>query len=128
MDKYKKIINQVRAKDDKKAQKKELDAIVEVMCLSIDESPHMIALEDGAAILAALYTLCMDDDLDTRGGYLEIRDRMVYLVYDMYDTMREKYPVPSGAKSENKSEPDIADALERLRAISAKEDRHDLDG
>ena len=83
----------------------------------------MIALEDGAAILAALYTLCMDDDLDTRGAYLEIRDRMVYLIYDLYDTMRDKYPVHDRPKSENKSEPDVTEAIERLRAISTEEDR-----
>lgn len=123
MNKYKKIIDQVRAKGDKKSQEKEAAAIVEVMCLSIDDSPHMIAMKDGAATLAALYTLCVDDGIDTRGGYLELRDRMVYLVYDMYDGMREKYPVPAQATSEGKSEPDIAHALERLRSISAEEDR-----
>lgn len=123
MDKYRKIIEQVRSKGDKKSQKKEIDSIVEVMCLSVDESPHMIAMEDGAAILSALYTLCMDDNLDIRGAYLELRDRMVYLIYDMYDTMRDKYPSHTRAKSEDTSEPDIADALERLRTISAKEDR-----
>ena len=123
MDKYKKIIDQVRAKGDKKAQKKEIDSIVEVMCLSSDESPHMIALADGAAILSALYTLCLDDDLDTRGGYLELRDRMVYLIYDMYDKMSEKYPAHTRPKSENKSEPDVIEAIERLRAISTEEDR-----
>lgn len=123
MNKYKKIIDQVRAKGDEKAKEKEADAIAEVMCLSIDDSPHMISLDDGAAILAALYTLCMDDDLDTRGPYLEIRERMVYLIYDLYDAMRDKYPVPARAKSEGQSEPDIADALERLRSISAEEDR-----
>lgn len=123
MDKYKKIIEQVRRKGDKKAQEKEADAIVEVMCLSVDDSPHMIAMEDGAATLAALYTLCMDDGINTVGAYLEIRDRMIYLIYDMYDAMREKYPVPARAKSEGQAEPDIADALDRLRSISAKEDR-----
>lgn len=123
MDKYKKIIEQVREKGNKKAQEKEAAAIAEVMCLSIDDSPHMIAMEDGAATLAALYTLCVDDGIDTRGGYLELRDRMVYLVYDMYDKMREKYPVPTQATSEGEAEPDIAHALKRLRTISAKEDR-----
>lgn len=123
MDKYKRILEQVRSKGDKKAQEKEAAAIAEVMCLSIDDSPHMIAMEDGAAILAALYTLCLDDYIDTRGSYLELRDRMVYLVYDMYDKMREKYPVPTQATSEGKAEPDIAHALERLRSISAGEDR-----
>lgn len=123
MNKYKKIIDQVRAKDDKKAQEKEADAIAEVMCLSIDDSPHMIALEDGAAILAALYTLCMDDGINTVGAYLEIRDRLVYLLYDLYDKMREKYPVPARAKSEGQSEPDVVDALERLRSISTEEER-----
>lgn len=123
MDKYKRILEQVRSKGNKKAQEKEAAAIVEVMCLSVDDSPHMIAMEDGTATLAALYTLCVDDGIDTRGGYLELRDRMVYLIYDMYDGMREIYPVPAQAASEGKSERDIADALERLRAISAKEDR-----
>lgn len=123
MDKYKRILEQVRGKNDKKAKEKEVDAIAEVMCLSIDESPHMIAMEDGAAALAALYTLCLDDDLDTRGAYLELRDRMVYLIYDLYEKMAEKYPAPAREKSECQSEPDIAHELERLRAISAKEDR-----
>lgn len=123
MNKYKKIIDQVRAKGDKKAQEKETDAIVDVMCLSIDDSPHMIALEDGAAILASLYTLCMDDGINTIGAYLEIKERMDYLISSMHDKMREKYPVPARAKSEGQSEPDIADALERLRSISAEEDR-----
>lgn len=128
MDKYRKIIEQVRKKIDKRAQEKEARDIAEIMCLSIDESPHMIALADGAAILSALYTLCMDDDLDTRGGYLELRDRMVYLIYDMYDTMHDKYPSHTRAKSEDTSEPDVTEAIERLRAISTEEDRHDLDG
>lgn len=122
MDKCKRILEQVRAKGDKKAQEKEVAAIAEVMYLSVDESPHMIAMEDGAAMLAALYTLCLDDDLDTRGAYLELRDRMVYLIYDLYDTMRDKYPVHDRPKSENKSEPDVLDALKRLRAISDEED------
>ena len=123
MDKYKRILEQVRSKGNKKAQEKEAAAIVEVMCLSVDDSPHMIAMEDGAATLAALYTLCVDDGIDTRGGYLELLDRMIYMIYDMYDKMKEKYPVPARAKSEGQSEPDIADALERLRSISAEEDR-----
>lgn len=115
MDKYKRILEQVRSKGDKKAREKEAAAI--------DDSPHMIALEDGATTLAALYTLCMDDNIDTRGGYLEIRDRLVYLLYDLYDKMREKYPVPARTKSEGRLEPDVIEALERLRTISAEEDR-----
>jgi len=122
MDKYKRILEQVRSKGNKKAQEKEAAAIVEVMCLSVDDSPHMIAMEDGAATLAALYTLCVDDGIDTRGGYLELRDRMIYMIYDMYDKMREKYPVPTQATSEGKAEPDVLDALKRLRAISDEED------
>ncbi len=123
MNKYKKIIDQIQLKGDKRAQEKEARDIAEIMCLSIDESPHMIALADGAAILAALYTLCMDDDLDTRGAYLELRDRMVYLIYDLYDTMRDKYQAHTQAKSEKTSEPDVTEAIERLRAISTEEDR-----
>lgn len=122
MDKYKKIIEQVRAKGDKKAKEKEADAIAEVLCLSVDESPHMIAMEDGAAMLAALYTLCLDDGINTIGAYLEIRGRLDNLLDDMYDKMREIYPVPAQVASEGKSERDIADALERLRAISDEED------
>lgn len=123
MDKYRKIIEQVMEKIDKKAQEKEARDIAEIMCLSIDESPHMIALADGAAILAALYTLCVDDGIDTRGGYLELRDRMVYLIYDLYDDMSGKYPAHTRPKSEKTSEPDVTEAIERLRAISTEEDR-----
>lgn len=123
MNKYKKIIEQVRSKGDEKAKEKEADAISEVLCLSVDDSPHMIALEDGAATLAALYTLCMDDGINTIGAYLEIKERMDYLISSMHDKMREKYPVPARAKSECQSEPDITDALDRLRAISTEEER-----
>lgn len=125
MNKYKKVIDQIREKGngDKKAKEKEADAIAEVLCLSVDESPHMIAMEDGAAMLAALYTLCLDDGINTIGAYLEIRGRLDNLLDDMYDKMREIYPVPTQATSEGKAEPDIAHALECLRAISAKEDR-----
>lgn len=123
MNKYKKIIDQVQLKGDKKAKEKEVDAIAEVMCLSIDESPHMIALEDGAAILAALYTLCMDDGINTIGAYLEIKERLDYLISSMYDKMREKYPAHTRPKSEKTSEPDVTEAIERLRAISTEEDR-----
>lgn len=123
MDKYKKIIDQVRGKGDKKAKEKETDAIAEVMCLSVDESPHMIALEDGAVTLAALYTLCMDDGINTIGDYLEIRERLNNLMDDMHDKMRERYPVPARAASEGQTEPDITDALDRLRAISTEEER-----
>ena len=119
------ICRQIREKGngDKKAKEKEADAIAEVLCLSVDESPHMIAMEDGAAMLAALYTLCLDDGINTIGAYLEIRGRLDNLLDDMYDKMREIYAVPAQAASEGKSERDIADALERLRAISVKEDR-----
>lgn len=123
MEKFKKILEDVREKGDKKAMVREAEYISETMCYAIDEAPYMLALEDGAATLAALYTLCLDDYVDTRGSYLELRDRMVYLVYDMYDKMREKYPVPTQATSEGEAEPDIAHALKRLRTISAKEDR-----
>lgn len=123
MDKYKKIIDQVRGKGDKKAKEKETDAIAEVMCLSVDESPHMIALEDGAVTLAALYTLCMDDGINTIGAYLEIRERLDNLLDDMYEKMRERYPVPARAASEDQTEPDITDALDHLRAISTEEER-----
>ena len=130
MDKYKKIIEQVRGKSDKKAKEKEADAIAEVLCLSVDESPHMIAMEDGAAMLAALYTLCLDDGINTIGAYLEIRGRLDNLLDDMYDKMREIYPVPARTASKDKSELDVIEAMERLRAISTKErrDHNDLDG
>ena len=101
MNKYKKVIDQIREKGN--GGKK--------------------AMEDGAAMLAALYTLCLDDGINTVGAYLEIRGRLDNLLDDMYDKMREIYPVPTRTASEGKSERDIADALERLRAISAKEDR-----
>lgn len=130
MDKYKRILEQVRGKNNKKAKEKEADAIAEVLCLSVDASPHMIAMEDGAAMLAALYTLCLDDGINTIGAYLEIRGRLDNLLDDMYDKMREIYPVPSRMKSEDKSEPAVMDMLKRMRAISTKErrDHNDLDG
>lgn len=124
MNKYKKIVDQVREKGngDKKAEEKEADAIAEIMCLSVDDSPHMIAMEDGAATLAALYTLCLDDGINTTGACLEIRERLDYLIASMYDKIREKYPVPARAASEGQSEPDVIESMERLCAISTEED------
>lgn len=132
MNKYYKIIDQVREKgnSDKKIKEKEVDAIVEVMCLSIEKSPHMIALDDGAATLAALYTLCLDDGINTIGVYLEIRKRLNSLMDDMYNRMREIYPVPAKTESDGKLEPKIKEMIEQMRAISTNEwrDHHDLDG
>lgn len=122
MNKYKKIIDQVRAKGDKKAKEKEADAIAEVMCLSVDESPHMIAMEDGAAAVAAMYTLCVEDGLNTVMEYLELRDRLDGLMSDMHDKIREIYPVPVRAASDGQSEPDVIESMERLCAISTEED------
>ena len=132
MNKYYKIIDQVREKgnSDKIMKEKEVDAIVEVMCLSVEESPHMIALDDGAATLAALYTLCLDDGINTIGVYLEIRKRLNSLMDNMYNRMREKYPVPTRATSEGKLETKVMTILKQMRAISIKERRkhNDLDG
>ena len=132
MNKYYKIIDQVREKanSDKIMKEKEVDSIVEVMGLSIEKSPYMIALDDGAATLAALYTLCLDDGINTIGVYLEIRKRLNSLMDNMYNRMREKYPVPTRATSEGKLEPKIKGMIEQMRAISTNEwrDHHDLDG
>ena len=70
MDKYRKILKEVREKCEKKDQQKTAEGIAETMCLSVDESPHMIAMEDGAAAIVAMYTLCVDDGLDTVMAYL----------------------------------------------------------
>lgn len=102
MDKYRKILQEVRGKQQKKDQEKQARDIAETMCLSIDESPHMIAMEDGAAAVAAMYTLCVDDGLDTVMEYLELREHLNGLLGDMYDKMREIYSVPAqgeGGKS-----------------------------
>lgn len=107
MDKYRKILVAVRGKQQKKGQKKQARNIAETMCLSIDESPHMIAMEDGAAAIAAMYTLCVDDGLDTVMEYLELREHLDGLLGDMYDKMRERYPVPAHRESGDKAKPRI---------------------
>ena len=103
MDKYRKILATVRGKQHKKDQEKQVRDIAETMCLSVDESPHMIAMEDGAAAVAAMYTLCVDDGLDTVMEYLELKDRLDGLLGDMHDKMREIYPVPAQGESGDKS-------------------------
>lgn len=108
MDKYRKILEQVREKNDKKAKEKESERIADMMCLSVDESPHMIAMEDGAAAVAAMYTLCVEDGLNTVMEYLELKDRLDGLLGDMHDKMREIYPVPAKEASKIKLEPIIA--------------------
>ena len=107
MDKYRKILQAAREKSEKKDQQKTAEVIAETICLSIDESPHMIAVEDGAAAIAAMYTLCVDDGLDTVMEYLELKDRLDGLLGDMHDKMRAIYPVPAHRESGNKSTPCI---------------------
>lgn len=107
MDKYRKIVKEVRGKQYKKDQEKQARNIAETMCLSVDESPHMIAMEDGAAAVAAMYTLCVEDGLDTVMEYLELKDRLDGLLGDMYDKMRKIYPVPAHRESGSKSKPCI---------------------
>lgn len=103
MDKYRKILKAVRGKQQKKGQEKQARDIAETMCLSVDESPHMIAMEDGAAAIAAMYTLCVDDGLDTVMAYLELREHLDGLLGDMYDKMRARYPVPAQRESGDKA-------------------------
>lgn len=107
MDKYRKILKEVREKCEKKDQQKTAEGIAETMCLSVDESPHMIAMEDGAAAIVAMYTLCVDDGLDTVMAYLELREHLDGLISDMYDKMRAIYPVPAQRESGDKSTPCI---------------------
>ena len=107
MDKYRKILQAVREKSEKEDRVKMAEVIAETMCLSVDESPHMIAVEDGAAAIAAMYTLCVDDGLNTVAEYLELKDRLDGLLGDMHDKMRAIYPVPAHRESGNKSKPRI---------------------
>ena len=103
MDKYRKILQAVREKSEKEDRVKMAEVIAETMCLSVDESPHMIAMEDGAAAVAAMYTLCVDDGLDTVMEYLELKDHLDGLLGDMHDKMRAIYPVPAQGESGDKS-------------------------
>ena len=103
MDKYRKILKAVREKQQEKDREKQARNIAETMCLSVDESPHMIAMEDGAAAVAAMYTLCVEDGLNTVMEYLELKDRLDGLLGDMHDKMREIYPVPAQGESGDKS-------------------------
>ena len=107
MDKYRKILKEVREKSEKEDRVKMAEVIAETMCLSVDESPHMIAMEDGAAAVAAMYTLCVDDGLNTVMEYLELKDRLDGLMSDMHDKMRAIYPVPAQGESGDKSKPCI---------------------
>ena len=115
MDKYRKILKAVRGKQQEKDQEKQARDIAETMCLSVDESPHMIAMEDGAAAIAAMYTLCVDDGLNTVAEYLELKDRLDGLLGDMHDKMRERYPVPAQRESGDKSK-------QRIGADTGQED------
>ena len=107
MDKYRKILKEVREKCEKKDQLKTAEGIAETMCLSVDESPYMIAMGDGAAAVAAMYTLCVEDGLNTVMEYLELKDRLDGLMSDMHDKLRAIYPVPARGESGNKTTPCI---------------------
>ena len=45
MDKYRKILQAVREKSEKEDRVKMAEVIAETMCLSVDESPYMIAMQ-----------------------------------------------------------------------------------
>ena len=50
-----------------------------------------------------MYTLCVDDGINTVGEYLEIKEHLDGLLCDMYDKMREIYPVPARGESGDKA-------------------------
>ena len=107
MDKYRKILQAVREKSEKKDRVKTAELIAETMCLSVDESPHMIAVGDGAAAVAAMYTLCVEDGLNTVRAYQELREHLDGLLGDMHDKMRAISPEPAQGEPGNKSTPGI---------------------
>ena len=91
MNKYKKIMRLVMEKEEGE-RRREVRRITETMCLSIDESPPMVALSDGAAIMAAMFDLCSIHNIDTASEFLEAKERMEYLFEIMLDEMRNRFP------------------------------------
>lgn len=67
-----------------------------------------------------MYALCLSDGVNTIGACLEIGERLDYLINSMYDKMRGRYPVLARTASDGPSDPDVLDALERLRPISTE--------
>lgn len=97
MDKYRKIMATVMRQEPQNRQK-EIRRIYDTMALSVDESPPMVAIMDGAATLAALYDLCVIHNLNTTYEFLEIRERFEYLLAAMHDDMRDKFPTRRRSK------------------------------
>lgn len=91
MNKYKKIMRLVMEKEGGE-RSRAVRRITETMCLSIDESPPMVALSDGAAIMAAMFDLCSIHNIDTVSEFLEAKERMEYLFEIMLDEMRSRFP------------------------------------
>ena len=91
MKKYQKILNAVIEKEGKERDQ-EIENLMDTMCLSIDESPYITALEDGMAALTALYILCVTQNIDTVSYYQEIKERLDYLIDDLFGRMLEKFP------------------------------------
>lgn len=91
MDKYRKIMATVM-KQAPENRHREIRRISDTMALSVDESPPMVAIMDGAATLAALYDLCIIHRIDTTHEMLEIQERVEYLIAAMQDDMREMFP------------------------------------
>lgn len=94
MDKYRKIMSAVMGQQQQE-RRKEIRRISEIMCLSVDESPPMVALLDGAASLAALYDLCSIYGIDTTYEYAELKERMEYLMMIMQEELKERFPAPA---------------------------------
>lgn len=88
---HQKIVNQVIQRPPAE-RKKAVREIADTICLSVDESPPAAAVTHGAAALAALHDLCMVYGIDTVYDFVEVRERLHYLLSDMTDDMRAKFP------------------------------------
>lgn len=91
MKKYQKILNAVMEKEEKE-RGQEIENLMDTMYLSIDESPYITALEDGIATLTALYILCVTHNINTISCYQEAKERLDYLIDDLFRRMLEKFP------------------------------------
>lgn len=91
MKKYQKILNAVMEKEGKERDQ-EIENLMDTMCLSIDDSPYITALEDGMAALTALYILCTTHNINTISCYQEAKERLDYLIDDLFGHMLEKFP------------------------------------
>ncbi|WP_297199898.1 hypothetical protein [uncultured Flavonifractor sp.] len=91
MNRYRKILKEVLEQDGEERERK-IEYLMPTLCGLVDDAPYFSALDNGAAALTALYTLCVSHNINTVNHYQAIKERLVHLIDDLLDEMLDQFP------------------------------------